>query len=90
LLSIETDTGTYRLMLDTGSTSTAIRAPHSAITEKFCIMGHDFGERPIKALDVNPRLEFDGFLGMDFFREYPLFIDYSNKVIFIDLQKDGS
>jgi len=87
LLSIETDGGTYCLMLDTGSTSTAIRAPHPAFTEKFRIMGHDFGERFIKAIDVSPRFEFDGFLGMDFLREYPFFIDYSNKIIFIDLSK---
>jgi hypothetical protein len=89
-LSIETDAGTYRLMLDTGSTFTAIRAPHPTFTEKFRIMGHDFGECFIKAIDVNPQFDFDGFLGMDFLREYPLFIDYSNKLIFIDLQKDSS
>ena len=89
-LSVETDAGTYRLMLDTGSTFTAVRAPHPAFTEKFRIMGHDFGECFIKAIDVNPRFEFDGFLGMDFLYEYPLFIDYSNRLIFIDLQKGSS
>jgi hypothetical protein len=90
LLAVETDAGTYRLMLDTGSTSTAIRAPHPAFTKKFRIMGHDFGKYFIRAIDVNPQFDFDGFLGMDFLREFPLFIDYSNKIIFIDLQKDGS
>lgn len=84
-LSVETDQGTYRLVLDTGATGTIIRAPHPASSTKFCIMGHDFGERDILTLDVAPRLDFDGLLGMDFLCDYPLFIDYSNKVIFIDL-----
>lgn len=86
LLNVETDAGTYRLMLDTGSTHTAIRAPHPDSTVKFCIMGHDFGERSIVSFDLSPQFDFDGCLGMDFLREHPLFIDYSNKMIFIDLQ----
>jgi len=89
-LSIETDTGTYRLALDTGSTHTLMRAPHPTFTKKFCIMGHDFGERSIMAIDENSQFDFDGFLGMDFLREYPLFIDYSSNLIFIDLQKASS
>jgi len=85
-LTVETDTGIYNLMLDTGATFTVIRTPHPIFTKKFCIMGHDFGESSIKVLDVNPQFNFDGFLGMDFLRKHPLFIDYANKVIFIDLQ----
>jgi len=88
ILDVETDAGAYRLMLDTGATFTVMRAPHPIFTEKFCIMGHDFGERSIKILDVNPRFEFDGALGMDFLREHSLFIDYPNRLIFLDLQKE--
>ncbi|HSX04126.1 MAG TPA: hypothetical protein VLG76_05295 [Rhabdochlamydiaceae bacterium] len=87
IFSVETDMGTYRLALDTGSTFTVIRAPHCDSTQKFCIMGHDFGECTIKALDVSPQFDFDGMLGMDFLCEYPLFIDYSNKIVFIDLER---
>jgi hypothetical protein len=90
LLSIETDLGTYRLILDTGSTRTVIRAPHSASTARFCIKGHDFGERSVIAIDLSPQLDFDGCIGMDFLRDYPLFIDYPNKIIFVDLQKNSS
>jgi hypothetical protein len=90
LLSIETDTGTHRLALDTGSTHTLMRAPHPTFTKKFCIMGHDFGGCSIITIDENSQFDFDGFLGMDFLREYSLFIDYSNKLIFIDLQKESS
>jgi hypothetical protein len=90
LFSVETDAAIYRFILDTGCTSTAVRAPHQAYTKKFRIMGYDFGGRFIRAIDLNPRFEFDGILGIDFLLEYPLFIDYSNKLIFIDLQKDSS
>jgi hypothetical protein len=87
LLSVETDAGIYRLILDTGTTSTAIRAPHPISTGRFCITGHDFGEHSIRAIDMTPQFDFDGLLGMDFLREFPLFIDYSNRLIYIDLQK---
>ncbi len=88
LFSVETDAGIHRFLLDTGCTSTAVRAPHQAYTKKFRIMGYDFGGRFIRAIDLNPRFEFDGILGMDFLLEYSCFIDYSNKLLFIDLQKD--
>jgi hypothetical protein len=90
LLCVETDVGTYRLILDTGATRTMIRAPHPTATAQFLIMGHDFGERSILAIDLNPRFDFDGCLGLDFLREYPLFIDYSNKIVFLDLQENSS
>ena len=88
LLSVETDAGTYRLILDTGSTHTGIRMPHPTTTAQFCLMGHDFGQRSIISIDLSSRFDYDGYLGMDFLREYPLFIDYPNKCIFLDLQKD--
>jgi len=88
LLSVETDIGTYRLILDTGSTCTAIRAPHQNSTTRFRLMGHDFGARSIFPIDLNSHFDYDGYLGMDFLSEYSLFIDYSNGLIFIDLEKD--
>ena len=87
LLSIETDSGTQRLILDTGATRTAIRAPCPTSTSKFKLMNHDFGIRSIFPLEISPFNDYDGFLGMDFLREYSLFIDYYNKLIYIDLQK---
>jgi hypothetical protein len=73
-------------VLDTGSTCTAIRFPHPASTAKFQIMGCDFGERSIKVLEMTSKFDFDGVLGMDFFLEHPLFIDYTNRQILLDLQ----
>ncbi len=86
LLSVETDSGHFQLLLDTGATCTVIRTPHARSTSRFCLMDHDFGPRSILPLAVNSRFEHDGYLGMDFLREYSLFIDYSKKLIFIDLQ----
>lgn len=86
LFFVETDAGIHRFILDTGCTSTAVRVPHQAYTKKFRIMGHDFGGRFIRAIDLNPRFEFDGILGMDFLLDYSCFIDYSNKLIYIDLE----
>lgn len=87
LLCIETDRGNYRLILDTAATHTAIRSPYPNSTSKFKLMGHDFGKQSIIPIDLNPNLDYDGYLGMDFLREHPIFIDYTNKLIYLDLQK---
>jgi hypothetical protein len=86
LLSVETDTGVYRLILDTGATHTAIRHPHPNSTMRFRLMGYDFGPRSIIPVDFSSQYDFDGCLGLDFLREYPIFIDYTNQQILLDLQ----
>lgn len=90
VLSVETDTGVQRLLLDTGATHTAIRTPHPTSTTQFRLMGHDFGARSLISLDLCSRFDYDGFLGLDFLREHSLFIDYPNKRIFLDLQQKHS
>lgn len=87
ILNVETDNGVHRLMLDTGTTISVIRAPHPSYTTKFNIMGHDFGARFVLSLDVTTQFDIDGFLGMDFLCEYPIFIDYTNKMVFIELER---
>lgn len=86
LLSVETDMGVYRLILDTGATHTVIRQPHSNSTMQFRLMGHDFGSRSIVPIDLSAQFDFDGCLGLDFLLEHPLFIDYTNRQILLDLQ----
>ncbi len=88
LISVETDLGTQRLILDTGASHVVIRPPHTPSTSKFRIMDHDFGARTILDLDVSPRDDYEGYLGMAFLREFPLFIDYPNKLIYLDLGLD--
>jgi len=87
MLSVETDTGFLDLLLDTGTSCTAIRVPHPDFTSKFCLMDHDFGARSIFPLELHSSFNYDGFLGMDFLKEYSLYIDYPNKLIYLDLQK---
>jgi|GEM_PF-5499691 len=52
---------------------------------RFVIADHDFGEEEIMALDVHPQFTFDGCLGMDFLSKHPVFIDYRNQYLLIDL-----
>lgn len=89
LLSVETDSGIKRLILDTGSSRTVIRAPQVPSTSLFCLGGHNFGAQAIAAIDLTPDRDYDGYLGMDFLLEHSLFIDYPHKLIFLDLQKGG-
>lgn len=86
ILSVATDEGTFKLVLDTGSTFTILRAPHSSSTERFEIMGHDFGRLSIKVLEISTQCPFDGIIGMDFLMKHPMFIDYLNRQIYLDLQ----
>jgi hypothetical protein len=86
VLNVETDTGIHRLMLDTGTTTLVIRAPHPSSTAKFSIMGHDFGKQLVISTDLCPQYKCDGLIGMDFFCEHRIFIDYAQKMIFIDLE----
>lgn len=88
LLSVETDVGVFRLILDTAATHTAIRTPCSTFTSRFRLMGHDFGARSIIPIDLNSCFDYDGYLGIDFLCEYAFFIDYPNRLIFLDLQKE--
>jgi hypothetical protein len=86
ILAVETDAGVHHLLLDTGTTTTAIRRPHLSSTEKFSIMNHDFGECFVMPVDLSSQFDFDGVIGMDFLCKHSLFIDYSNKTLFIDLE----
>jgi hypothetical protein len=89
MINVETDTGMLKLLLDTGATCTAVRAPCLNSTSKFILVGHDFGTQSIFPIDLMPTADWDGLLGMNFLREHSLFIDYPNKVIYLDLQTDN-
>ena len=87
LLLIETDMGNLRLLLDTGSTCTVVRAPCSTSVSKFCLLEQDFGPRSLTPFELHPSWDCDGFLGMDFLLEHSIYIDYPNRLLFLDLQK---
>lgn len=88
LISVQTDMGEKNLILDTGCNFTFIRGPAALLTSKFCLGGHDFGARSITPLAIDPSYSYDGFLGMDFLVQYPIFIDYINKCLILELKKN--
>lgn len=98
IVVVDTDLGSLRLSLDTGSTLSLIRADEIesslelseefalpyVTTEKFVMGGQDFGSMPLYFFDITEELyEIDGLLGMDFLKDHPIYIDYKNRLIFI-------
>jgi hypothetical protein len=84
LLIAETDRGPRRLILDTGSTHTAIRDADFTTTSQFRIMGYDFGKRSLFPIPLMAAVDYDGYLGLDFLRERKVFIDYGQRCLFIE------
>lgn len=91
VFDIETDLGIKKLMLDTGSTGTAIRNSgneqkklETFQTSQFVMNGVDFGPRKIYLLNITPLFEgIDGFLGMDFLNEHVVYLDFTKQVAYI-------
>ena len=98
VLSINTDIGTIKLSIDTGSTVSLLRSSlfqdeklnaqkHGLpvyATSKFQIGNKDFGNTNLYLFDMTPELnEIDGVLGMDFLKNHVVYIDYKNKVVYI-------
>jgi hypothetical protein len=94
----ETDAGTLKLCLDTGSTITLIRASRLSdqkctieergfsvcSTKRFLIGNKDFGAKNLFLYDLSPEfLEIDGVLGMDFLKNHIIYIDYKNEMIYL-------
>ncbi|MBM3198578.1 MAG: hypothetical protein FJZ58_04920 [Chlamydiae bacterium] len=76
----------YNLLVDTGFTKTSLRNVPYIESSHFYLGDHDFGEMPICSLQSSIEDDsVDGYLGMDFLSRYPIFIDYINKCIFIDI-----
>lgn len=98
VLSIETDLGEKKFMLDTGSTLTLLRSSllnQQTLTEKeggmlafssskFQMGGKDFGCQDLYRFDLADEFtEIDGALGMDFMRVHKLYIDYPNRMVYV-------
>src|SRR5581483_9146652 len=84
-ITVGTDVGEKRFLLDTGSSTTAIRSFPCAkemyrkdahgleyfLSSQFSIMGNDFGNMPLHLLNITPEMkEIDGLIGMNFLRHY--------------------
>lgn len=97
ILHIETDIGTVKFSIDTGSSATVIRSDllknHDCKTDwrglpffttsSFKIGGKEYGSLDLYPYELTPELnELDGFLGMDFLQNHVVYIDYPNKVVY--------
>ncbi|MGE5196268.1 MAG: hypothetical protein ACM3JI_02935 [Anaerolineae bacterium] len=98
ILLVNTDIGTIKLSIDTGSTVSLVRSSIFQNTEinkkehgipiyttsKFAIGNKDFGNKDLFLYDITSELnEIDGVLGMDFLKKHVVYIDYKNKVLYI-------
>ncbi|MBU6446295.1 MAG: hypothetical protein KGQ49_02725, partial [Verrucomicrobia bacterium] len=96
VIEVDTDIGAKRFLLDTGSTISVIRnidipekiAFHNAMpvyeSSKFLIRGTDFGKQILYLLDISPDFkDSDGILGMNFFNEHAVFLDFTKNVVYI-------
>jgi hypothetical protein len=99
ILNVNTDAGILHLALDTGATITIVRSSRvqdqtcikndrgffDFITSRFSIGNNDFGKQRLLLYDITPELkEIDGLLGMDFLKHHVLYIDYQNKILYLD------
>lgn len=98
VLSVETDLGIQKLMIDTGCTLNLIRSSLTQdedleegelglplfTTSQFILGGHDFGSLELHLFDIAPEFdEIDGLLGMDFLDHHVLYFDFENDVAYI-------
>ncbi len=97
VLSIETDIGTRRLILDSGASASIIKnsslnlssikkeAPGRQMftTTKFVIGGHDFGPVDLSLFEIASSIDADGFIGLDFLKKYAIYLDFENSKAFI-------
>ncbi|MBF5058807.1 hypothetical protein [Candidatus Neptunochlamydia vexilliferae] len=99
LVNVTTDIGDKTLLLDTGFTYTMLHEhEYPSDREKetsyqgflcldsnhFAINGVDFGKKKLYFLKLSEKLrEIDGFLGMDFIKHHVMYIDFPNKLLYI-------
>lgn len=96
-LSIETDIGMKRFILDTGSNVTLLKSSilkdhlgkevtpgrKAFTTQKFVIGAHDFGPLDLSAFEFSSSIDADGFLGIDFLQNYAIYFNFKNNKAFI-------
>jgi len=87
-LTIATDLGPKRFILDTGFTYTVIDetlAPNKQYfqTSSFSIGGKNFGTRYLIVRKIaTDYFKVDGFLGMDFLRDHTVYIDFFRQMLY--------
>ncbi len=95
VLSLETELGTKRFLLDTGATHSALResqvdkmkaaqfAPGRWLhTCQLMASGQDFGAWPFVLFEFSDLFACDGILGIDFFNEHAIALDFHNQIAY--------
>ena len=97
-LPIETDFGTFRFIIDTGSSLSFIEPSLANVqvyekvtftkasyctTKLFKIGERDFGSTDLALAKLNPNFGFDGILGMDFLQKYAFDLDVEHQALMI-------
>jgi hypothetical protein len=81
-LDVLTDRGMKKFMLDTGASCSLIqKMPQDRQEIKMDL--ELFGRRRFVTFDLPNNLPFDGILGIDFFEDYKMCLDFSNQTIYI-------
>lgn len=92
ILSVETDSGIKKLILDTGASASVLKKKclkntplkqvdlgKEVFTTKKFIMNHkEFGSFDFAVFELTDSIDADGFLGMDFLKNYAVYLDFKN------------
>jgi hypothetical protein len=86
---IDTDFGMKRFLLDSGCSFTLIKKfaieKRAIRTWRLKIGGRDYGAWNLMPYKITDRLkDVDGILGVDFFRQYAIDIDFENQVAYVE------
>lgn len=81
-LNLLTDRGMQKFLLDTGASHSLIQK--TALDNKDVKINLElFGARRFIAIDLPVDAPFDGILGLDFFKDYKVCLDFSNQTLYI-------
>ena len=90
MISVDTDFGPKRLILDTGASHSIISPPsaeysnHQILkTDRFVIGDRDFGKTEFYLFHPAEAFSCDGFLGRDFFQQHAIYLDFKKNRVFI-------
>jgi len=96
-ISLDTDFGVCKLVLDTGASFCTLRRSYLeadkitnslsgksiAKNSKLVIGDCDFGSWSFAVTDFAEKLNIDGVLGVDFFLEHAVYFDFGNQLVYI-------
>ena len=96
-ITLETDFGMKRFILDTGANLSVLQESQitkenakeifpgrwQCITNQLKTESHDFGNWPFWLYEFCPEAEFDGILGVDFFKKHLIIFDFQNQTAYI-------